>query len=209
MTDEALAASQRECTGCWRREGVGSNDSNRRLQKWVDTDRAIVERLHRKATTDNARVKRAEFRFKLDRIALAQLKKEVQARTREVEARTRELGEIGRRLHATRSSTSFLVGSTLVNAARRPLALWKLPFQMLRLYRSKSRPATGTVVPEVTGIPHTLSSEAPKPVLKDTYPDPSQFLDFPLLSIPEAGEDGPPMAAILDTFTEHALRHMR
>ena len=206
MTDDALAASQWTMYRMLAARGSRIERLQQRLQKWGDTDRAIVERLHRKATTDNARVKRAEFRFKLDRIALAQLKKEVQARTREVEARTRELGEIGRRLQVTRSSTSFLVGSTLVNAARRPLTLWKLPFQMLRLYRSKSRPAAGTVVPEVTGIPHTLSSEAPKPVLNDTYPDPSQFLNFPLLSIPEAGEDGPPMAAILDTFTEHALR---
>ena len=208
MTDDALAASQWTMYRMLAARGSRIERLQRRLQKWVDTDRAIVERLHRKATTDNARVKRAEFRFKLDRIALAQLKKEVQARTREVEARTRELGEIGRRLQVTRSSTSFLVGSTLVNAARRPLTLWKLPFQLLRLYRSKSTPPppVETPVPEGTSTPQYVVPEEPEPVPEDAYPDPSQFIDFPLLPIPESRADGPPVAAIMDTFTEHALR---
>ena len=44
-------------------------------------------------------------------------------------------------------------------------------------------------------------------VPEDAYPDPSQFIDFPLLPVPEVKGDGHPVAAILDTFTEYSLRH--
>ena len=119
------------------------------------------------------------------------------------------------RLRTTRSSTSFLVGSALVSAAKRPLTLWKLPSQLLRLYRSKSTPPpVETVVPDVSSAPHAYvpDSYVPKePTLdlvpEDAYPDPSQFIDFPLLPISEARADGHPVAAILDTFTEYSLRH--
>ena len=37
--------------------------------------------------------------------------------------------------------------------------------------------------------------------------DVSKFINYPPMPIPEANIDGPPVAAILDTFTEHSLRY--
>ena len=113
-------------------------------------------------------------------------------------------------LEVTRSSTSFLVGSAIVDAARKPLTSWKLPFKLLRLYRSKSTPPTPPsedAPPEVSSAPPTYVSGEPDAFSEDVYPDPSLFIDFPLPPMPEARADGPPVAAILDTFTEYSLRH--
>ena len=212
MTDDALAASQWTMYRMLAARGSRIERLQQRLQQRVEVERATQFKVNK----SNEKAKRLEFGAKLDRIALTQLKKlvaarteEVKARTREVEAKAREVRLMSNRLQTTRSSTSFLVGSTIVDAARRPLTLWKLPFQLLRLYRSKSTPPppVETPVPEGTSTPQYVVPEEPEPAPEDAYPDPSQFLDFPLLSIPEAGEDGPPMAAILDTFTEYALRH--
>ena len=227
MTDDALAASQRTMYRMLAAQGSRIERLQQRLQQRVEVERATQLKVNK----SNEKAKRLEFRAKLDRIAVAQMEKLVEARTqevkartreirartrelvsraRELESRTRELRLMSHRLQVTRSSTSFLVGSAVVDAARRPLTLWKFPFQILRLYRSKTTPPpppVETVVPEVTSTPSTYVPEEPEPVLEDAYPDPSQFIDFPLLPIPEAGEDGPPVAAILDTFTEYALRH--
>ena len=219
MTDEALAASQTRLYALLAARGSRIERLQQRLQQRVEVDRATQHKVNK----GNEKAKRIEFRAKLDRIALTQLKKlvaarteevkartrEVKARTREVEAKAREVRLMSNRLQTTRSSTSFLVGSTIVNAARRPLTLWKLPFLMLQLYRSKSTPLplVETAVPEDTSTPQSVVPEEPEPAPEDAYPDPSQFIDFPLLPIPEAGQHGPPVAAIVDTFTEYALRH--
>ena len=236
MTDTALVASQRKLYGMLEMRGGRIERLQQRLQQRVEAERTT----QRKVNTGNEKSKKLEFRVKLDRIALGQLRKQVSARTeevkartrevqararevqdraREVQAKTRELRLMSHRLQTTRSSTSFLVGSALVSAAKHPLTLWKLPFRLLRIYRSKSTPPpVETVVPDVTSTPHTVVSEEPsldlvpeEPSLdvvpEDAYPDPSQFIDFPLLPIPEAKGDGHPVAAILDTFTEYSLRH--
>ena len=219
MTDEVLAASQTRLYALLAARGSRIERLQQRLQQRVEVDRATQHKVNK----GNEKAKRIEFRAKLDRIALTQSKKlvaarteevkartrEVKAREREVEAKARELQLMSNRLHATRSSTSFLVGSTIVDAARRPLTLWKLPFQILRLHRSKSTPPppVETPVPEGTSTPQYVVPEEPEPVPEDAYPDPSQFIDFPLLPIPESRGNGPPVAAIVDTFTEYALRH--
>ena len=236
MTDAALVAYQRKLYGMLEMRGGRIERLQQRLQQRVEAERTT----QRKVNTSNEKSKKLEFRVKLDRIALGQLRKqvsarteevkartrevqararEVQARAREVQAKTRELRLMSHRLQTTRSSTSFLVGSALVGAAKHPLTLWKLPFRLLRIYRSKSTPPpVETVVPDVTSTPHTVVPEEPsldlvpeEPSLdlvpEDAYPDPSQFIDFPLLPIPEAKGDGHPVAAILDTFTEYSLRH--
>ena len=236
MTDAALVAYQRKLYGMLEMRGGRIERLQQRLQQRVEAERTTQH----KVNTSNEKSKKLEFRVKLDRIALGQLRKqvsarteevkartrevqararEVQARAREVQAKTRELRLMSHRLQTTRSSTSFLVGSALVGAAKHPLTLWKLPFRLLRIYRSKSTPPpVETVVPDVTSTPHTVVPEEPsldlvpeEPSLdlvpEDAYPDPSQFIDFPLLPIPEAKGDGHPVAAILDTFTEYSLRH--
>ena len=227
MTDAALVASQRKLYGVLAMRGSRIERLQQRLQQRVETERTT----QRKVNTGNEKFKKLEFRVKLDWIAFEQIKKqlkarteevkartreikarakEVEARTREVEARTRELRVTRQRLETTRSSTSFLVGSALVSAAKRPLTLWKLPFHLLQIYRSKSTPPqVQTVVPEVSSAPHPYVPEEPylDLVPEDAYPDPSQFIDFPLLPIPDARADGHPVAAILDTFTEYSLRH--
>ena len=205
MTDDALAASQWTMYRMLAARGSRIERLQQRLQQRVEVERATQFKVNK----SNEKAKRLEFGAKLDRIALTQLKKLVAARTEEVKARTREVRLMSNRLQTTRSSTSFLVGSTIVDAARRPLTLWKLPFQLLRLYRSKSTPPppVETPVPEGTSTPQYVVPEEPEPAPEDAYPDPSQFIDFPLLPIPEAGQHGPPVAAIVDTFSEYALRH--
>ena len=220
MTDAALVASQRKLYGMLAMRGSRIERLQQRLQQRVETERTT----QRKVNTGNEKFKKLEFRVKLDRIALEQLKKQVRARTEEVKARTREVKARAReveartielrlmrqRLQTTRSSTSFLVGSALVSAAKRPLTLWKLPFHLLQIYRSKSTPPqVQTVVPEESSTPHPYVPEEPylDLVPEDAYPDPSQFIDFPLLPVPDARADGHPVAAILDTFTEYSLRH--
>ena len=215
MTDDALAASQWTMYRMLAAQGSRIDRLQQRLQQRVEVERATQLKVNK----SNEKAKRLEFRAKLDRIAVTQLKKlvaartedvkrEVKARKREVKAKARELRLMSNRLQTTRSSTSFLVGSTIVDAARRPLTLCKLPFLMLRLYRSKSTPPppVETPVPEDTSTPQSVVPEVPTIVVEDAYPDPSQFIDFPLLPIPESRADGPPVAAIMDTFTEHALR---
>ena len=239
MTDAALVAYQRKLYGMLEMRGGRIERLQQRLQQRVEAERTT----QRKVNTSNEKSKKLEFRVKLDRIALGQMKqqvkarteevrartrevkarakevevrtREVEVRTREVETRTRELRVERHRLQTTRSSTSFLVGSALVSAAKRPLTLWKLPFRLLRIYRSKSTPPpVETVVPDVSSAPHAYVPDSYVPVEpyldlvpEDAYPDPSQFIDFPLLPISEARADGHPVAAILDTFTEYSLRH--
>ena len=139
------------------------------------------------------RVEELERQVEFDRMALARLRKSLDSRAGEVRV-------LRHRLQATRSSASFLAGSALVQAAKQPHTLWKLPFQLLRLYRSRSRPTAGTG-----------DGSDPNDRYKDLPPelalDPSEFVSHPPLPIPEAAVDGPVVAAILDTFTEYSLRY--
>ena len=199
ITDDALVASQMELYKILARRGSQIERLQRRLRQRVQTERATQSRL----SAGNQKTMRLEFWAKLDQIALTQLREQLAVRKKEIETRIRELNSLNRQLHDTRSSTSFLVGSAMVDAARRPLTLWRLPFRMMRLYRSKSGPAPKeNAVPEISYVP-----EEPDLISEDAYPDPSQFIDFPLLPIPEPGDDGPTVAAILDTFSEYALRY--
>ena len=117
-----------------------------------------------------------------------------------LDSKTGEVRVLRHRLQATRSSTSFLAGSAMVRAAKQPHTLWKLPFQLMRLYRSSSKPAAESVVRD--GVRHHLFDLPGEPGL-----DPSKFIKYPPLPVPEAKVNGPPVAAILDTFTEHSFRY--
>ena len=221
MTNAALVDSQKELYGLLAAQGTRIERLQQRIQQLVEENRVAQRRVN----TDNKRFKKLEFRTKLGHLAFTQLKEqfkartkelnasagEVRARTKDIEAKTRELGWMNYSLEVTRSSTSFLVGSAIVDAARKPLTSWKLPFQLLRLYRSKSTPPpplpSATMVSEVSSAPPPYVSEEPEAFSEDVYPDPSRFIDLPLPPMPEARADGPPVAAILDTFTEYSLRH--
>ena len=228
MTDAALVDSQKEPYGLLAAQGTRIERLQQRIQQLVEENRVAQRRVN----TDNKRFKKLELRTKLDHLAFTHLKEQFRARTkelnasagevrartkelnasaREVRAKTRELGWMNYSLEVTRSSTSFLVGSAIVDAARKPLTSWKLPFQLLRLYRSKSTPPpplpSATMVSEVSSAPPPYVSEEPEAFSEDVYPDPSRFIDLPLPPMPEARADGPPVAAILDTFTEYSLRH--
>ena len=209
MTDAALVSSH---TDLYRMLEMRESRIERlqgRLQERVDVDRIA----RRTADASRGEIKKLEFRVKLDRLALEQLKDQVKARTREVRARSMELGETRYQLRTTLASTSFRVGVAMVNAARRPLTLWKLPLELLRVYRTKpskvktspsQKPPT-----EQASAPGPPGTPPPEPYIDPDAPfvDPTKFIDFPVMSVPVAGSGRPTVAAILDTFTEYCLRH--
>ena len=209
MTDAALVSSHRDL---YRMLEMRENRIERlqgRLQERVDVDRVA----RRTADASRGEIKKLEFRVKLDRLALEQLKDQVKARTREVRARSRELGETRYQLRTTLASTSFRVGVAMVSAARRPLTLWKLPLDLLRVYRTKpsqvkSSPPEKPPVKE-PGAPGPPGAPAAEPYVDPDAPfvDPTKFIDFPVMSVPVVGSGRPTVAAILDTFTEYCLRH--
>ena len=227
MTDAAFVDSQRKLYGLLTERGTRIERLQQRIQQFVEEKRVAQRRVN----NHNIGLKKLEFRAKLDHLSFTHLKGQFRARTkelnasagevrartkelnasaREVRAKTRELGWMNYSLEVTRSSTSFRVGSAIVDAARKPLTSWRLPFQLLRLYRSKSTPPappSEDAPPEVSIAPPTYVSGEPDAFSEDVYPDPSLFIDFPLPPMPEARADGPPVAAILDTFTEYSLRH--
>ena len=139
------------------------------------------------------RVEELERQAELDRLALARAHRSLDARSGEVRV-------LRHRLQATRSSASFLAGSALVRAAKQPHTLWKLPFQLLRLYWSRSRPTTE---PGDGSDPNDRYRGLPPELDLDL----SKFVSHPPLQIPEATVDGPTVAAILDKFTEYSLRY--
>ena len=139
------------------------------------------------------RTMQLQRQVELERVASSRLKESLDSKTGEVRV-------LRHRLQATRTSTSFLAGSAMVRAAKQPHTLWKLPFQLLRLYRSSSKVAAAAVVETESG---TTYPELPgEPGL-----DVSQLIKYPPLPVPEAKVNGPPVAAILDTFTEHSFRY--
>ena len=213
MTNAALLASQRELNAILSKRGNRIERIQRRLHQRVEAERTTQSKL----SVGNEKSKRIEFRAKLYRVSLNRLRnrfkvrtRDLEARTRDLEARTVELRLTRQRLQSTRASTSFLVGSALVGAVRKPLTLWRLPFQLLRIYRTRSSPhSKETLAPETTTASHSSVPEEDSLdfVPEETYADPSQFIDFPLLPIPEARQTGKSVAAILDTFSEYSLRH--
>ena len=219
MTDGALADSQANLYAALAKSGDRIERLQRRLQQRVEAERATQRRVN----ASNERIKGIEIRNRLDRIELAQVKKDLGAshkRAHELRARIQTLdknlaaraGEVRvlrHRLQAVRTSTSFLVGSELVRAAKQPITMWKLPFRLLRVYRSRSAPPPLEKVAAAESGASRQSSvpDEPRTVSEGPYLDPSRFINFPPLTVPEAGSGGPPVAAILDTFTEHALRH--
>ena len=182
MTETAIVASQTKLYDMLsRREGrIKELEGQRnRLKDRVDADRKKIKDLQRQV--------------KFDRMALARFKRNLDARTGEVRV-------LRYRLQAAYSSTSFLAGSALVRAARQPHTLWKVPFQLLRLYRSASKRS-------VDLSPSEDSAGRYKHIPKSLNLDITEFLSYPPMPIPEAKSDGPPVAAILDMFTEHSLRY--
>ena len=217
VTDAALMASLKELYGMLAMRESRVERLQRRLQERVEVDRDARDT----ADTSRGEIKKLEFRVKLDRMALVQLKNQVNARTRDLKARTREVRDrtrelqtTRRQLHTTLASTSFRVGVAMVSAIRRPLTLWKLPFDLLRIYRSKHRLQAEAVISEEPAAPNLGASEASQSPATEPYIDPeapyvdtTSFIDFPVLPVPVAGSARPTVAAILDTFTEYALRH--
>ena len=182
MTETALVSSQTKLYEMLAARGgrIERLEGQRdRLRDRVDTDRKVIQDLKR------------QVRF--DRMALGRFKKNLDARTGEVRV-------LRHRLQAAYSSTSFLAGAALVRAARQPHTLWKLPLQLLRLYGSASKRSAEIYAPENL-------AERYKYIPKSLNLDITEFLSYPPMSIPEAKTEGPPIAAILDTFTEHSLRY--
>ena len=141
-----------------------------------------------------------ERQAKFDRLASDQLKIAKAQLQKLVDTKSGEVRVLRHRLQVAYSSTSFRVGSALVQAAKRPSTLWKLPFQLLRLYRSASRPSADS-----NGASNLDERYRHLPPNLDL--DVSQFVSYPRLSVPEPKVDGPTVAAILDTFTEQSLRY--
>ena len=192
------------CTNILARKSSQIERLQRRLRQRVETERAAQSRL----SEGDRKTIQLEFWAKLDQIALTRFKEQLAARKKDLETKIREVRTLNRRLETTLSSTSFLVGVAIVDAARRPLTLWKLPLQLMRLYRAKSTPAQEeSVVSEASIAPRSSVPEEPDVNSEEGFLDPSQFIDFPPLLIPEPGENGPVVAAIVDKFTEHALRY--
>ena len=113
ITEAALVASQARLHELLQREEGRTERLQGRFRQRIEAGRAAAMRLQHKANADNARVKRLQLRAKLHGLRLADLRKDI-------DARTKELAETRRMLHATRSSTSFVVGSGLVRVVKNP-----------------------------------------------------------------------------------------
>ena len=196
MTDAALLASQTKLY-----EMLAARGSRiERLQQRRETLEDQKERLQSRLDSSRKRIQDLERQVKFDRMASAQIKIASAQLEKNLEAREGEVRVLRHRLQAAYSSTSFLAGSALVSAAKQPRTFWKLPSQLLRLYRSAS---TLPVENDAEDNSDARYQDLPS----DLDLDVSQFVSYPPLAIPEAKVDGPPVAAILDTFTEHSLRY--
>ena len=189
MTETALVASQTKLEDMLARRGS-------RIKE-LEGQR---DRLKDRAATDKKKIEGLERQVKVDRVALSQFKVVVAQLKESFKTRDSEVRVLRHRLQAAYSSTSYLAGSALVQAGKEPRKLWKLPFHLLRLYRSASTPSE-----EASGANDLGERYRDLPPSLDL--DVSQFVSFSPLSIPEARTNGPPVAAILDTFTEHSLRY--
>ena len=182
MTETALVASQTKLFElvATRGERIEQLEGQRdRLNERIDSYRKVIRDLKRQV--------------KFDRMALGRFRKNLDARTGEVRV-------LRHRLQTAYSSTSFLAGAAMVRAARQPQTLWKLPLQLLRLYSSASQRSAEIYTPENL-------AERYKYIPKSLKLDIADFLSYPPMAIPEAKTEGRPVAAILDSFTEHSLRY--
>ena len=201
ITEAALVASQARLHELLQREEGRTERLKGRFRQRIEAGHLAARRFQQEANADNARVKRLQLRAKLHRLRLTDLRKDIAAQAK-------ELADTRRMLHATRTSTSFVVGSGLVRVVKNPLRLWKLPFWLLRFFRARVGPAKRSPVPSGPEPAAPGASGEPAPAAEiPPYPDPSQFISFPILDVPETLDDRPTVAAILDTFTESALRH--
>ena len=169
-------------------------------QAILSTTEAALAASQQRAQELERQMQGVERQARFDRLASDQLKIAKAQLQKLVDTKSGEVRVLRHRLQATRSSTSFRVGSALVQAAKRPSTLWKLPFHLLRLYRSASRPpadSNGAVDADqrYRNLPPGLDLDV------------SRFVSYPPLSVPGAATNGPPVAAILDKFTEHSLRY--
>ena len=196
MTAKGLVASQAELNEAL----AGRGNQIEQLHEQVKAAQEKVESLKNESHADRKRIKELERQVTFDRMASGQLKIASAQLKKNLEARESEVRVLRHRLQAAYSSTSFLAGSALVRAAKQPRTLWKLPFHLMRLYRSPSTPAVE--IGEGSG-----QDERYKDLPPDLDLDVSQFVSYAPLPIPEAKAAGPPVAAILDTFTEHSLRY--
>ena len=141
-----------------------------------------------------------ERQTKGDRTELSQYKIAASQFKKGLDARSGEVRVLRHRLQATHASTSFRAGSAIVRAAKQPWTLFKLPFELLRLYRSAS-----------SRQPEPADDDGPGgrygSIPKELGLDAEQFVSYPPFPIPEAVVKGPKVAAILDTFTEHSFRY--
>ena len=196
MTDAALIASQTKLYEML----VARGSRIERLQQRRATLEDQKERLQSRLDAGRERIQELDRQVKFHRMASAQLKTASAQLKKNLEARKGEVRVLRHRLQAAYSSTSFLAGSALVRAAKQPRTIWKLPSQLLRLYRSASAPSVQT-------DSESNTEERYKELPSDLGLDVSQFISLPPLSVPEARVEGPLVAAILDTFTEHSLRY--
>ena len=189
MTETALVVSQTKLYEMLDARG----DRIERLQLRRIRLEEQKARLQGRLDAAKEKIRTLQQQVRFDKMALARFKRNLDARTGEVRV-------LRHRLQAAYTSTSFLAGSALVRAARRPHTVWKLPIQLLRLYGSASKRSAEIYTPENL-------DERYKYVPKSLNLDISEFLSYPPMAIPETKSAGPPVAAILDTFTEHSLRY--
>ena len=185
MTEEAFLKSQTGLYGRIESQRSRAEQQHKRIREVLDRAMKLQDR-----------IQDLQRQVEFDRMAVARLKANLESRTGEVRV-------LRHRLQATRSSTSFLAGSAMVRAAKQPHTLWKLPFQLLRLYRSASKPPAEAVTSTESGATHSEYFD----LLEEPGLDASKFIKYPPLPVPEAKVNGPPVAAILDTFTEHSFRY--
>ena len=196
MTERALLDSQARLHEALVERGKRIEQ----LQHDVEEGQENTDRLQGNLDAYRKKINDLERQVKLGRMASAQLDTASAQVKKNLESREAEVRVLRHRLQAAYSSASFLAGSALVRAAKQPRTLWKLPFHLMRLYRSPSTPAVE--IGEGSG-----QDERYKDLTPDLDLDVSQFVYYAPLSIPEADAAGPPVAAILDTFTEHSLRY--
>ena len=175
--------------------------SEDREPSWDRMDTQTVLSMTEAALSDaQNRARELERQIVSERITLSQHKIAASQFKKGLDAKSGEVRVLRHRLQATHASTSFRAGSAIVRAAKKPASLFALPFELLRLYRAASSPKHETVDGDDPGERYANN-------LKELGLDSAQFVSYPPFPIPKAREEGPRVAAILDTFTEHSLRY--
>ncbi len=168
---------------------------------WDRLDSQAVLSMMEAALADiQNRARELERQIELDRMEVSHHRVAASKFKKGLDSRTGEVRVLRQRLQATHSSISFRAGSALVQAAKQPSTLFKLPLELLQLYRSAS---SGRLETADTDDP----AERYRTIPKDLGLDVTKFVSFPASPIPEARAEGPLVAAILDTFTQHSLQY--